>query len=155
MIEIFRSLAGYSMGQADNIRRAISKKKQKIIEAERHVFVYGDKEQGIPGAVAQGIREEVAQSIYDEIVDFGDYAFNKAHSVCYAVVAYQTAYLKYYYPRQYMAALMTSVLDSAGKIAGYIAECKELDIPVLPLISIIPRISSRWNPTESGLAWEQ
>lgn len=132
VIEIFRSLAGYSMGQADNIRRAISKKKQKIIEAERHVFVYGDKEQGIPGAVAQGIREEVAQSIYDEIVDFGDYAFNKAHSVCYAVVAYQTAYLKYYYPRQYMAALMTSVLDSAGKIAGYIAECKELDIPVLP-----------------------
>ena len=132
VIEIFRTLAGYSMGQADNIRRAISKKKQKIIEAERHVFVYGDQEQGIPGAVARGVPEAVAQSVYDEIVDFGDYAFNKAHSVCYAVVAYQTAYLKYYYPRQYMAALMTSVLDSAGKIAGYIAECKEMEIPVLP-----------------------
>lgn len=132
VIQIFRSLAGYSMGQADNIRRAISKKKQKIIEAERKVFVYGDKAQKIPGAVARGIPEEIAQSIYDEIVDFGDYAFNKAHSVCYAMVAYQTAYLKCHYPRQYMAALMTSVLDSATKISGYIAECKELNIGVLP-----------------------
>ncbi len=132
VIEIFRSLAGYSMGQADNIRRAISKKKQKIIEGDRRVFVYGDAEQGIPGAVANGIPEAVAQSIYDEIVDFGDYAFNKAHSVCYAMVAYQTAYLKCHYPRQYMAALMTSVLDSADKISGYIAECKEMGIAVLP-----------------------
>ena len=132
VIEIFRSLAGYSMGQADNIRRAISKKKTKIIEADRKVFVYGDPERSIPGAVAKGISEAVAQSIYDEIVDFGDYAFNKAHSVCYAVVAYQTAYLKCHYPKQYMAALMTSVLDSAVKISGYIAECKELNIPVLP-----------------------
>lgn len=132
VIEIFRSLAGYSMGQADNIRRAISKKKTKIIEADRKAFVYGDTERNIPGAVARGIPETVAQSVYDEIVDFGDYAFNKAHSVCYAVVAYQTAYLKCHYPRQYMAALMTSVLDSATKISGYIAECKELGIPVLP-----------------------
>ena len=132
VIEIFRALAGYSMGQADNIRRAISKKKQKIIEGDRRVFVYGDAAQGIPGAVANGIPEAVAQSIYDEIVDFGDYAFNKAHSVCYAMVAYQTAYLKCHYPRQYMAALMTSVLDSADKISGYIAECKEMGIAVLP-----------------------
>ncbi len=132
VIEIFRSLGGYTMGQADNIRRAISKKKMKVIEAERKVFVYGDPEQNIPGCIGHGIAEAVAQSIYDEIVDFANYAFNKAHAVCYAVVSYQTAYLKCHYPRQYMAALMTSVLDSAGKIAGYIAECKELGIAVLP-----------------------
>ena len=132
VIEIFRSLAGYSMGQADNIRRAISKKKTKIIMADRKTFVYGDPERNIPGAVAKGVPEDVAQSVYDEIVDFGDYAFNKAHSVCYAVVAYQTAYLKCHYPKDYMAALMPAVLDSAAKISGYIAECKELNIPVLP-----------------------
>ncbi len=132
VIEIFRSLGGYTMGQADNIRRAISKKKMKVIEAERKVFVYGDPQQGIPGAMAKGVSEKVAQSIYDEIVDFANYAFNKAHAVCYAVVAYQTAYLKCHYPREYMAALMTSVLDSATKISGYIAECKDMGIPVLP-----------------------
>jgi len=132
VIEIFRQLGGYTMGQADNIRRAISKKKMKIIEAERKVFVYGDPEKNIPGCVANGISEAVAQSLYDEIVAFANYAFNKAHAVCYAVVAYQTAYLKCHYPRQYMAALMTSVLDSATKISGYIAECKDMGIPVLP-----------------------
>ena len=132
VIEIFRRLGGYTMGQADNIRRAISKKKMKVIEAERKVFVYGDAEKGIPGCVANGISESVAQSLYDEIVAFANYAFNKAHAVCYAVVSYQTAYLKCHYPKQYMAALMTSVLDSATKISGYIAECKELGIPVLP-----------------------
>jgi len=132
VIEIFRSLGGYTMGQADNIRRAISKKKMKIIEAERKVFVYGDPEQNIPGCIGHGVPEAVAQSIYDEIVDFANYAFNKAHAVCYAVVAYQTAYLKCHYPRQYMAALMTSVLDSATKVSGYIAECREMGIPVLP-----------------------
>jgi len=132
VIEIFRTLGGYTMGQADNIRRAISKKKMKVIEAERKVFVYGDAEQGITGCIGHGVSEAVAQSIYDEIVDFANYAFNKAHAVCYAVVSYQTAYLKCHYPRQYMAALMTSVLDSATKISGYIAECKELGIAVLP-----------------------
>ena len=132
VIEIFRSLGGYTMGQADNIRRAISKKKMKVIEAERKVFVYGDPAQGITGCIGHGVSEKVAQSIYDEIVDFANYAFNKAHAVCYAVVSYQTAYLKCHYPRQYMAALMTSVLDSAVKVSGYIAECKELGIPVLP-----------------------
>ncbi len=132
VIEIFRSLGGYTMGQADNIRRAISKKKMKVIEEERKVFVYGDKAQGITGAVAKGVSEQAAQSIYDEIVAFANYAFNKAHAVCYAVVSYQTAYLKCHYPRQYMAALMTSVLDSATKISGYIAECKDMGIPVLP-----------------------
>lgn len=132
VIEIFRSLGGYTMGQADNIRRAISKKKMKVIDAERTVFVYGDKEQGISGAMAKGVPEAVAQSIYDEIVAFANYAFNKAHAVCYAVVSYQTAYLKCHYPKQYMAALMTSVLDAANKISGYIAECKELGIATLP-----------------------
>ena len=131
VIEIFRTLGGYTMGQADNIRRAISKKKLKVIEEERKVFVYGDRAQGISGAIAKGVSEEAAQSIYDEIVDFANYAFNKSHAVCYAVVAYQTAYLKCHYPRQYMAALMTSVLDSAGKISTYIAECKDLGIALL------------------------
>ena len=132
VIEIFRSLGGYTMGQADNIRRAISKKKMKVIEAERKVFVYGDPAQQITGCIGHGVPEAIAQSIYDEIVDFANYAFNKAHAVCYAVVSYQTAYLKCHYPRQYMAALMTSVLDSATKISTYISECKELQIPVLP-----------------------
>ena len=132
VIEIFKSLGGYTMGQADNIRRAISKKKMKVIEAERKVFVYGDKSQGIPGCMANGVSEAAAQSLYDEIVEFANYAFNKAHAVCYAVVAYQTAYLKAHYPQQYMAALMTSVLDRLDKISGYIAECKELGIRVLP-----------------------
>ena len=132
VIEIFRSLGGYTMGQADNIRRAISKKKMKVIEAERKVFVYGDPAQNITGCIGHGVPEQTAQSIYDEIVDFANYAFNKAHAVCYAVVSYQTAYLKCHYPHQYMAALMTSVLDSATKISGYISECKEMGIPVLP-----------------------
>jgi DNA polymerase-3 subunit alpha len=132
VIEIFRRLGGYTMGQADNIRRAISKKKMKIIEEERKVFVYGDTAKNIPGCVGNGISEAVGQSLYDEIVAFANYAFNKAHAVCYAVVAYQTAYLKCHYPREYMAALMTSVLDSATKISGYIAECKEMGISVLP-----------------------
>ena len=132
VIEIFRQLGGYTMGQADNIRRAISKKKMKIIEEERKIFVYGDLQKNIPGCVGNGISEAIGQSIYDEIVAFANYAFNKAHAVCYAVVAYQTAYLKCHYPKEYMAALMTSVLDSATKISGYIAECKEMGIPVLP-----------------------
>ena len=132
VIEIFRTLGGYTMGQADNIRRAISKKKMKVIEAERRTFVYGDPQQQIDGCIARGVPEAVGQSIYDEIVAFANYAFNKAHAVCYAVVSYQTAYLKCHYPRQYMAALMTSVLDSAEKIAGYIAECKEIGIETLP-----------------------
>ncbi len=132
VIEIFKQLGGYTMGQADNIRRAISKKKMKVIASERKTFVYGDPEQGIDGCIARGVSETAAQSIYDEIVDFANYAFNKAHAVCYAFVSYQTAYLKCHYPKQYMAALMTSVLGSMDKVPVYIAECKELGIPVLP-----------------------
>ena len=132
VIEIFRQLGGYTLGQADNMRRAISKKKQAVIAAERKAFIYGDPERGIPGAIANGVEEKTAQAIYDEILDFANYAFNKAHAVCYALVSYQTAYLKCHYPRQYLAALMTSVLDSTTKISEYIAECKNMGISVLP-----------------------
>ncbi len=132
VIEIFRKLGGYTLGQADNMRRAISKKKQKVIVEERKAFVYGDADRGIPGAIHNGVSETAAQNIYDEILDFANYAFNKAHAVCYAKVSYETAYLKCHYPRQYMAALMTSVLDSTTKLAGYISECREIAIGILP-----------------------
>ena len=132
VIEIFRKLAGYSLGQADMVRRAMSKKKVKDIEKERGAFLHGDPTRGIVGCEANGIPAQVAESIYNEMYDFANYAFNKAHSVCYAVIAYQTAWFKYYYPRQYMAALMTSVLDSSTKISEYIAECKAMGIAVLP-----------------------
>ena len=132
VIDIFQKLGGYSLPQADNIRRAISKKKQAVIQAERQTFVHGDPERDICGAVKNGVSEQAANEIYDQILDFASYAFNKAHAVCYALVAYQTAYLKCHYPKEYMAALMTSVLDSTSKISEYIAECKELNIAVLP-----------------------
>ena len=132
VIQIFQQLAGYSLGQADMVRRAMSKKKLKDIQREREAFLHGDPERGITGCNAHGIPEAVAQSIYDEITDFANYAFNKAHAVCYAVVAYQTAWFKCHHPKEYMAALLTSVLDSSDKVAEYIAECKEWKIPVLP-----------------------
>ncbi len=132
VIEIFRRLAGYSLGQADMVRRAMSKKKVKDIERERGAFLHGDPARNIKGCAANGISEAVAQSIYDEIYDFASYAFNKAHAVSYAVVAYQTAWFKCRYPREYMAALLTSVLDSQDKVAEYIAECKENQIALLP-----------------------
>ena len=131
VIEIFRRLAGFSLGQADMIRRAMSKKKHKVIDAERVAFIHGDPARGIPGAVANGVSESVANSIYDEILDFASYAFNKAHAVCYAIVAYRTAYMKRHHPQQYMAALLTSVLDNSNKVAEYIAECRELGIKLL------------------------
>lgn len=129
---IFQRLAGYSLGGADMVRRAISKKKAKQIEQERHAFIYGDADRGITGCIANGIPEATAQAIYNDIYDFANYAFNKAHAVCYAIVAYQTAYFKHHYPREYMAALLTSVLDSSGKVAEYISECKDMGIPLLP-----------------------
>ena len=132
VIEIFRSLAGYSLGQADNIRRAMSKKKHAVIDAERVAFIHGDAARGIPGCVANGIGEAVADSIYDEILDFASYAFNKAHAVSYAIVVYRTAYMKCHWPRQYMAALLTSVLDNSAKVAEYIAECRDMGIRLLP-----------------------
>ncbi|MDY4431145.1 DNA polymerase III subunit alpha, partial [Evtepia sp.] len=132
VIEIFRRLAGYSLGQADMVRRAMSKKKLKDIQREREAFLHGDPDRNITGCIANGIPREIAESIYDEITDFANYAFNKAHAVCYAVVAYQTAWFKCHYPQEYMAALLTSVLDSQGKIAEYIAECRSLGIRLLP-----------------------
>lgn len=132
VIQIFRQLAGFSLGQADMIRRAMSKKKHKVIDAERVAFVHGDESRGIAGALANGVSEAVANSIYDEILDFASYAFNKAHAVSYAIVTYRTAYMKRHYPRQYMAALLTSVLDNSTKVAEYIAECREIGIKLLP-----------------------
>ena len=132
VIEIFRSLAGFSLGQADNIRRAMSKKKHKVIDAERVAFVHGDPARGIDGAVRRGIGESVANSIYDEILDFASYAFNKAHAVSYAIVVYRTAYMKRHYPREYMAALLTSILDNSTKVSEYIAECRDMGIRLLP-----------------------
>ena len=132
VIEIFRKLGGYSLGQADMVRRAISKKKKAQIEKERHAFIYGDPERNIAGCVANGIPEQTGQDIYDEIYDFANYAFNKAHAVSYAIVCYQTAWFKYHYPREYMAALLTSVLDSQAKVAEYIGECRDNGIQLLP-----------------------
>ncbi|MBE6991695.1 MAG: DNA polymerase III subunit alpha [Ruminococcaceae bacterium] len=124
VIEVLRKLGGFSRGAADNVRRAMSKKKQAVILAERENFV--------SGAAKNGVDKAIAESIYDEILDFANYAFNKSHAVCYAIVAYETAYLKCHWPRQYMAALMTSLLDSTAKIAEYINECKDMGIQVLP-----------------------
>lgn len=131
-MQIVRELAGYTMGQADNIRRAMSKKKQYVIDAERANFVYGNAEQGIRGCIANGIDEKVANGIYDSMVAFARYAFNKSHAACYAVVAYQTAWLKYYYPTEFMAALMTSVIDNASKTGEYILICRNMGIKMLP-----------------------
>ncbi|MCD8190259.1 MAG: DNA polymerase III subunit alpha [Clostridiales bacterium] len=129
---IFQQLAGYSLGGADMVRRAISKKKAKQIQQEEHAFIYGDPARNIKGCVANGIPEDTAKAIYGEIYDFANYAFNKAHAVCYAIVAYQTAYFKCHYPHEYMAALLTSVLDSSTKIAEYISACKDMGIQLLP-----------------------
>ncbi|MGM9545699.1 MAG: DNA polymerase III subunit alpha, partial [Vescimonas sp.] len=132
VIKIFQELAGYSLGQADMVRRAMSKKKAKDVEREREAFLHGDAARNIRGCVANGIPEATAQAIYDEIYDFANYAFNKAHAVSYAVVAYQTAYFKCHYTKEYMAALLTSVLDNSDKVAEYIAECRECSIALLP-----------------------
>ena len=140
VMQIVQKLAGYTMGQADNIRRAMSKKKQYVIDAERKNFVYGNPEEGIKGCVANGISETAANSIYDSMVDFAKYAFNKSHAAAYAVISVQTAWLKYYYPVEFMAALMTSVIDNAAKAAEYLNHCKEMNIEVLP-----PDINAGWG----------
>ncbi|MCI9135402.1 MAG: DNA polymerase III subunit alpha [Lachnospiraceae bacterium] len=132
VMQIVQKLAGYTLGRSDLIRRAMSKKKASVMEKERKNFVYGNPEEGVPGCVANGVPEKVAQKIYDEMMDFAQYAFNKSHAAVYAVVAYQTAYLKYYYPVEYMAALMTSVMGNPGKVAEYILSCRQMDIRILP-----------------------
>lgn len=149
VIRIFQELGGFSLGQADMVRRAISKKKAKEIEKERQAFVYGDAERGIKGCIANGIDEKTAQAIYDEIYDFANYAFNKAHAVSYAVVAYQTAYFKCHYTKEYMAALLTSVLDNSDKVAGYIGECRDCGIALLP--PDVNRSSDRFTVEPDGI----
>lgn len=132
VMQIVRDLGGYTLGRSDLVRRAMSKKKSSVMEQERKNFVYGNKEEGVPGCVAKGISVEVAEHIFDEMMDFAKYAFNKSHAACYAVVAYQTAWLKYHYPVEYMAALLTSVIDEAKKISAYIMTCKNMGIEILP-----------------------
>ncbi|SFQ14398.1 DNA polymerase III catalytic subunit, DnaE type [Lachnospiraceae bacterium XBB1006] len=132
VMQIVRDLAGYSWGRSDLVRRAMSKKKAAVMEKERQNFVYGNEEEGVKGCIANGIDEKVANHIYDEMIDFAKYAFNKSHAAGYAVVAYQTAWLKYYYPVEYMAALMTSVLGNANKVSEYIMACRQMGIEVLP-----------------------
>lgn len=132
VMQIVRDLGGYTLGRSDLVRRAMSKKKQAVMEKERANFIYGNEEEQVPGCVAKGIPEEVASNIYDEMMDFAKYAFNKSHAACYAVVAYQTAFLKYYYPVEFMAALMTSVIDNSEKVAEYIMVCKSMGITILP-----------------------
>ncbi len=131
-MQIVRDLAGYTLGRSDLVRRAMSKKKGDVMKRERQNFVYGNPEEGVPGCIANGISEQVANKIYDEMIDFAKYAFNKSHAAAYAVVAYQTAYLKYYYPVEFMAALMTSVIDNPGKVAEYIYTCRQMGIKILP-----------------------
>ena len=131
-MQIVRDLGGYTLGRSDLVRRAMSKKKQSVMEKERANFVYGNEEEGVPGCKAQGISESVAVEIYDEMMDFAKYAFNKSHAACYAVVAYETAYLKYYYPVEFMAAFMTSVIDNSKKVSEYILVCRNMGINILP-----------------------
>lgn len=132
VMQIVRDLAGYTWGRSDLVRRAMSKKKGKVMEQERKNFVYGNPEENVPGCIARGIDEKVANKIYDNMIDFAKYAFNKSHAAAYAVVAYQTAYLKCYYPVEFMAALMTSVLDNTSKVSEYIYTCRQMGIAILP-----------------------
>ncbi|MDO5701752.1 MAG: DNA polymerase III subunit alpha [Lachnospiraceae bacterium] len=132
VMQIVRQLGGYSMGRADLVRRAMSKKKASVMEKERKNFIYGNAEEGVPGCLAAGVPEKVASHIFDEMTDFARYAFNKSHAAAYAVVSFQTAYLKYYYPTEYMAALLTSVIDNPSKCAEYLLHCRSLGIGILP-----------------------
>ena len=132
VMQIVRDLGGYTLGRSDLVRRAMSKKKQAVMEKERDNFIYGNEEEGVPGCVANGIDEATARQIYADMMDFAKYAFNKSHAACYAVVSYQTAYLKYYYPVEFMAALMTSVIDFPNKVSEYIMTCRSMGIDILP-----------------------
>ncbi len=132
VMQIVRDLGGYTMGRSDLVRRAMSKKKQSVMEKERANFIFGNPEEGVPGCIARGIPESTASRIYDEMMDFAKYAFNKSHAACYAVVSYQTAWLKYYYPLEFMAALLTSVIDNPKKVSEYILTCRSMGISILP-----------------------
>ena len=143
-MQIVRDLAGYSYGQSDNVRRAMSKKKAKEMERNRNIFIYGDESENIEGCIKRGIPEETASKIYADMTDFAKYAFNKSHAAAYAVVSYQTAYLKYYYPKEFMAALLTSVMDNTGKITEYTMSCRQMGIEMRIL---------RRPKRESAMAW--
>ena len=132
VMQIVRDLAGYTLGRSDLVRRAMSKKKADVMARERKNFVYGNEEEGVKGCAANGIDEKTANQIFDDMTDFAKYAFNKSHAAAYAVVAYQTAYLKYYYPREFMAALMTSIMDNVTKVSEYILACRNMGIGILP-----------------------
>jgi DNA polymerase-3 subunit alpha len=132
VMQIVMKLAGYTLGRSDLVRRAMSKKKADVMAKERQYFVYGNEEMGVEGCIARGIPEQVANKIFDDMTDFAKYAFNKSHAAAYAVVAYQTAFLKYYYPAEFMAALMSSVKDNSSKVAGYIQSCRQMGIAILP-----------------------
>lgn len=145
-MQIVRDLGGYSLGRSDLVRRAMSKKKTAVMEKERHNFIYGNPEEGVCGCIANGIPEKTAETIYNEMMDFAKYAFNKSHAAAYAVVAYQTAWLKYYYPTEFMAALLTSVIDNNSKVSEYIFSCRQMGIEILP-----PDINEGdWGFTASG-----
>ncbi|RHO81825.1 DNA polymerase III subunit alpha [Clostridiaceae bacterium AF42-6] len=131
VMQIVQKLAGYTLGRADLVRRAMSKKKAAVMQQERQNFVYGNEAEGVPGCISRGIPENVANKIYDDMIDFAKYAFNKSHAAAYAVVAYQTAWLKYYYPVEFMAALMTSVIDNSTKVSEYILTCRQMNIGIL------------------------
>lgn len=132
VMQIVRDLGGYTLGRSDLVRRAMSKKKEEVMKKERQNFVYGNPDEGVPGCVSRGIEADVANQIFDEMTDFAKYAFNKSHAAAYAVVSYQTAYLKYYYPVEFMAALMTSVIDNVTKVSEYIETCRQMGIKILP-----------------------
>lgn len=151
VMQIVRELAGYSYGRSDLVRRAMSKKKASVMEKEKNNFIYGNEEEGVEGCIHRGIPEAVARKIYDDMTDFAKYAFNKSHAAAYAVVSYQTAYLKYYYPREFMAALLTSVMDFTGKITEYTLTCRQMGIEILP--PDINEGEARFTPSETGIRY--
>ena len=151
VMQIVRELAGYSYGRSDLVRRAMSKKKASVMEKEKNNFIYGNKEEGVEGCIHRGIPEEVARKIYDDMTDFAKYAFNKSHAAAYAVVSYQTAYLKYYYPKEFMAALLTSVMENTGKITEYTMTCRQMGIEIFP--PDINEGEARFTPTEGGIRY--
>ena len=151
VMQIVRDLAGYTLGRSDLVRRAMSKKKASVMEKERQNFIYGNAEEGVPGCIANGIPEQTAKVIYDNMTDFAKYAFNKSHAACYAVVSYRTAYLKCYYPKEFFAALMTSVLANNAKVAEYAYTCRQMGIEILP--PDINEGEGNFSVTEKGIRY--
>lgn len=151
VMQIVRELAGYSFGRSDLVRRAMSKKKAAVMEKEKNNFIYGNEEEGVEGCIHRGIPEKVARKIYDDMTDFAKYAFNKSHAAAYAVVSYQTAYLKYYYPKEFMAALLTSVMENTGKITEYTMTCRQMGIEIFP--PDINEGEARFTPAKGGIRY--